>query len=1192
MSLLTLALPASAAGIGDSVLSVIAEIILSIVQLLGKLLLIVIGLLINIAQYNDFVNTPAVQTGWVIVRDVSNMFFIVVLLVIAFGTILRLEQYKYQRLLGKLILMAILINLSKFIAGFFIDAGQVVMLTFVNAFKDAAAGNFTTMFQLDNILKFRNTTTPPTGGEFLGGAVLALALVVVALVVMVILVVVLLTRIIMLWILIVLSPLAYILAVFPTAQKYSSQWWSAFWKQVVTGPVIAFFIWLALTVTVNTTPQVVRTVQNLPKDVDTQAVSGTAGDKSLAASVSQASTAPNILSFIIGIAMLVGALMVAQQAGGIAGGMAGNAIARLRKAGSAPLKLAASPFAAAKYGLGRGAAKIGRTLRESENLSFLTPDFWKGFSKRGERLTEESKTLAAGKGEFFSEKFFKGKKAAFDRAEAARRVVINTKMSEFNKDLGKAGESRQAMQDLARRAFYTGGHEGDISKQAFGELATGKGNLDDVYYAFGELYHKDKNFKTDVDEKFETLGFNPEEMFEKYSANNVRDFKMSFLGLDKKFLKKENAIAASAEDQHKLRAMASMSEAAKDVGHWEQYDTAKDAETGAYYIMDDEERVNEILGEAKKQPMRAFLNKLSPHVTRQRVWQEQRDENGNLTGKWDYSADNYAPEEGTFENTMYRKLLGGQHVAEMRQMQSRYSDQMVGKYFDENGNIVSTDEEAEKRGFHARDGKTAVEDLKADLMKLYESNPTSTKAFWSQKFLKKPDASPEKDRGNAYPWEEGYKEKVKPSEIDEHRRILDQEIHFSDVDNTLKQYGITDTRAPIKLRDDLASTELATRFGQKMIPRELVIARAQEMQRDKELKWDGERYKPGTEARGEEVDQEIEQLKDELSGNDLSPQEKSEREGKLKKLTEERDKIRGYWSEDTEGVANEISGILTNEAREDMRKVLDGTIASLTNAEGEKLGKDQQRELADKLMQLGPSAASMTPTSVPPDVERQRKTFETSQIRNLQKEHAAQMDAREAERAPEDRQTAEKASEEALGDLWRAVNERRRHLVEELGRTPLDEDRAPIQKEIDRLDSQLSSAQFQQNMPSRESISGISQGGAFLDINALSEKVREALETSTGTIDDFSKLAGEMEKSLGGLIGTLDKASKGMGDIDKKRTQGLNETLGEMRSNAATGASTGFSGNQVQQRELLLQLDRLNKVMKDQLTRGSTKGET
>jgi len=107
---------------------------------------------LGVVQYNDFIDSAAVQTGWSVVRDICNMFFVLILLVIAFGTILRLQNYRMNRLLGKLIIMIVLVNFSKMIAGFFIDISQVVSMTFVNAFADTAAANFVQALHLREML--------------------------------------------------------------------------------------------------------------------------------------------------------------------------------------------------------------------------------------------------------------------------------------------------------------------------------------------------------------------------------------------------------------------------------------------------------------------------------------------------------------------------------------------------------------------------------------------------------------------------------------------------------------------------------------------------------------------------------------------------------------------------------------------------------------------------------------------------------------------------------------------------------------------------------------------------------------------------------------------------------------------------------------------------------------------------------
>jgi hypothetical protein len=322
----------ASATIVDTLGEGLAGIILRVVSLLGKLLVVIIDLFINVAQYNNFIDSVPVSVGWSIVRDACNMFFIVALLVIAFGTILKIERYRYNRLLVHLIIMAVLINFSKVIAGFFIDFGQVVMMTFVNAFRDAAAGNFTQAFRMREILELRDNVPEISGADYLGAAVLALAMVLIALVVMIALLVVILVRIIMLWILVVLSPLAYLLSALPGAwQQQSSKWWSNFGKWVSIGPVLAFFVWLSLTVIgdpsgtkdfITTTKDQVSASGQLVETVE---------DDQLSAAISKASSTDNMLGFTLGISMLIMALLTAQQMGGVAGSFAGKALSGIQK---------------------------------------------------------------------------------------------------------------------------------------------------------------------------------------------------------------------------------------------------------------------------------------------------------------------------------------------------------------------------------------------------------------------------------------------------------------------------------------------------------------------------------------------------------------------------------------------------------------------------------------------------------------------------------------------------------------------------------------------------------------------------------------------------------------------------------------------------------------------------------------------
>ncbi|HMB66138.1 MAG TPA: type IV secretion system protein, partial [Patescibacteria group bacterium] len=241
-------------GIQNKLIIVFGWLVYFVVWVLGKILLFVIGWLTQVAMWDQFISVSAVVEGWTIIRDLCNMFFILLLLAIAFATILRVESYNIKRLLPKVIIAAVLINFSRTICGFAVDISQIVMLTFVNAFagtsvNNTGANNLVNMLGMDHMMEFiqeKDDLGGDLGMNTVGGIIVALIAALIAFVVICAMLAVLLFRIIMIWVYIVLSPLAFLLFAFPHGKGYASRWLSSFSKQVIVGPVLAFFLWLAL----------------------------------------------------------------------------------------------------------------------------------------------------------------------------------------------------------------------------------------------------------------------------------------------------------------------------------------------------------------------------------------------------------------------------------------------------------------------------------------------------------------------------------------------------------------------------------------------------------------------------------------------------------------------------------------------------------------------------------------------------------------------------------------------------------------------------------------------------------------------------------------------------------------------------------------------------------------------------------
>lgn len=341
LAVLTLSLfiaPIASAGFSDWAGEVVGGIIYVFIWALGLIVLLVMKVLLVVVSYQHFIDAQAVIQGWVIVRDIANMFFVVILLVIAFATILHIEEYSYKKWLPKLILMAVLINFSKTICGLLIDVAQVVMLTFVNSFRSVAGGNFVDMLGITDVVTFAKSDGAGDDVGFwtiVGAYILGLMYMIIALVVLTTMLMILVMRLVMIWIYVVLSPLAYLLSAFPGGAKYASKWWTDFTSNLIVGPVLAFFIWLSFAALqtssdVNKFNDAETGESGFVTNANSDSVSGL-DDSTM---VTKASTPSVLIKFIIGIGMLIGGMKIAQEVGGAAGSIAGKGMSRLNKIGT------------------------------------------------------------------------------------------------------------------------------------------------------------------------------------------------------------------------------------------------------------------------------------------------------------------------------------------------------------------------------------------------------------------------------------------------------------------------------------------------------------------------------------------------------------------------------------------------------------------------------------------------------------------------------------------------------------------------------------------------------------------------------------------------------------------------------------------------------------------------------------------
>lgn len=352
IGLLLLVLPqvSLAAFLGPLVSAISGIYYLLFIYIPGWALAYVTRVLVWVLSYQGYGQEAIITKGWTVLRDLSNMFFIIVLVVVAVGTIVKSGRYGYQQNLRRLILMAILINFSKTITLFFIDLSQAITISFVNAFLDAIQGGFPALLGLTGILQIQSGAGPDLSNSGnlavllqigLGGIMLLVALVVVCVITFLFLM-----RIIYFAFIIILSPVAFLCSTLPTAQKYYFEWWDILGKYLVLGPTLAFFLWLSFAVVKEGGSGL---ISNRISDKSTTTVNYSNTESPITAPIGDTTSntydpnqtsdpmAKSLIRFFVAISLLFGSLMMAGRLGTVGAGISKKASGTLTGIGKSVL---------------------------------------------------------------------------------------------------------------------------------------------------------------------------------------------------------------------------------------------------------------------------------------------------------------------------------------------------------------------------------------------------------------------------------------------------------------------------------------------------------------------------------------------------------------------------------------------------------------------------------------------------------------------------------------------------------------------------------------------------------------------------------------------------------------------------------------------------------------------------------------
>jgi len=236
--------------------------------------------LIKIALDSTMISgSTFISTAWAVVRDLSNMFFILILLYIAIKIILGLGGSEVKKMIAKVIIFALLINFSMFFTQVIIDSSNILALIFYNkldtTYKDPKTGqpitrpdtpttpgekeisgsmysSFDLTTKLNNPtfwenVKGKNEAHVPVG-TMIGIICVAAGIMLFAAYAFFISGIAFVARLIELWILIIFSPFAFMSSTVPLFSGIEYLGWDAWFKRLLKvafmAPIFMFFMYL------------------------------------------------------------------------------------------------------------------------------------------------------------------------------------------------------------------------------------------------------------------------------------------------------------------------------------------------------------------------------------------------------------------------------------------------------------------------------------------------------------------------------------------------------------------------------------------------------------------------------------------------------------------------------------------------------------------------------------------------------------------------------------------------------------------------------------------------------------------------------------------------------------------------------------------------------------------------------------
>jgi hypothetical protein len=189
----------------------------------------------GILDTNIIQHSSGIPAAWGLMRSVANIFFLLILLIIAFANVARfnIEYYAMRALLPRLVSAVVMVNISFLLCTVMVDTANVLTAGFASLSIGGIGQGYDAVFNHLNVGDVANVTIG------VGASIIVLLI---ALIAAIYLWLILVVRIVMVWFLIIISPIAFLGNVIPATRGMSSSWWKQFVRFAFMAPLIALVL--------------------------------------------------------------------------------------------------------------------------------------------------------------------------------------------------------------------------------------------------------------------------------------------------------------------------------------------------------------------------------------------------------------------------------------------------------------------------------------------------------------------------------------------------------------------------------------------------------------------------------------------------------------------------------------------------------------------------------------------------------------------------------------------------------------------------------------------------------------------------------------------------------------------------------------------------------------------------------------